>query len=225
MSNAPQNIPTSAFPAVKRATRSDSGDKRGDVSPPRGQGRDRTTRRDQRLHLLVTDHLDRAARIIRAMGARPEEIEDLVHQAFSITATRLSDIQPGKESSFLVETAVRLAANARRGRFRSREISTANMPDVVDQRPSPEELSEQRRAWEILDGVLDGLDEDLRSVFVLCEIEQMTMADVSGVIGIPPGTVASRLRRAREDFQVSVRRLGLNTGSQKDRPRKNVNDR
>jgi RNA polymerase sigma-70 factor (ECF subfamily) len=165
--------------------------------------------RRQRLEALVADHLDRAARIIRVLGAPVEELEDLVHQAFSITAERLPVIDPGKESAFLVETAVRLAANARRKRAQAREIPAAGLPEIAEDRPSPEELADRQRALGVLDRVLDKMDEDLRTVLVLCEIEQMTMAEVAVAIGAPPGTVASRLRRAREEFLAGIRRLGF----------------
>src|SRR4051812_31358247 len=83
------------------------------------EGRD-----DARLSALVTEHLDRAARVIRSMGASPDDLEDLVHQAFSITATRLDDIAPGKESAFLISTAVRLTSDARRARARMCQTPT-----------------------------------------------------------------------------------------------------
>jgi RNA polymerase sigma-70 factor (ECF subfamily) len=47
---------------------------------------------------------------------------------------------------------------------------------------------------------LDELEDDLRSVFILAELEEMTMASISKIIGVPAGTVASRLRRARSEF-------------------------
>jgi RNA polymerase sigma-70 factor (ECF subfamily) len=61
----------------------------------------------------------------------------------------------------------------------------------------------------MLDRVLADMDLDLRAVFVLYEIEEVTMAEIATVLQIPPGTVASRLRRAREDFLARVRRLGV----------------
>jgi RNA polymerase sigma-70 factor (ECF subfamily) len=165
--------------------------------------------RRRRLQNLVTQHLDRTARIIRVLGAPVGELEDLVQQAFSITASRLPDIERGKESAFLVETAVRLAANARRVQARGREIPTASFVEMADTRPSAEDLSDQRRAMEVLDRVLHEMDEDLTTVFVLCEVEQMTMADVAALLRVPAGTIASRLRRAREDFATRLRRFGL----------------
>jgi RNA polymerase sigma-70 factor (ECF subfamily) len=53
------------------------------------------------------------------------------------------------------------------------------------------------------------MDLDLRTVFILYEVEEMTMAEIATVLQIPPGTVASRLRRAREDFLARVRSTGL----------------
>jgi RNA polymerase sigma-70 factor (ECF subfamily) len=164
-----------------------------------------------RLQALVRDHLDRAARIIRALGAPAEELEDLVQQAFSITAARLDDIGVGKERAFLVETAVRLTLDARRARARAwgRDGAAVDLAEVADGGPSPEDLSDQRRALRLLDRVLAAMDESLRTVLVLFEVEEMTMAEIAAVLAIPPGTVASRLRRAREEAAAATRRLGV----------------
>ncbi len=44
-------------------------------------------------------------------------------------------------------------------------------------------------------------------MFVLYELEGLKMADIAGLLEIPPGTVASRLRRAREEFHAQARGL------------------
>ena len=59
----------------------------------------------------------------------------------------------------------------------------------------------------LLDSALDALDPEAREVFVLHELEQMTMVGIAEALGIRPGTVASRLRRAREQFEQSALRL------------------
>jgi RNA polymerase sigma-70 factor (ECF subfamily) len=48
--------------------------------------------------------------------------------------------------------------------------------------------------------------DDLRTVFVLHDIEGLTMAEIADALALNPGTVASRLRRAREDFNRRVTR-------------------
>ena len=53
---------------------------------------------------------------------------------------------------------------------------------------------------------LDSMPLELRAVFVLYEMEELSMADIAILLQIPPGSVASRLRRAREQFQERVRR-------------------
>jgi len=175
-------------------------------------------RDDGRLLALVAEHLSRAARIIRTLGAPADDLEDLVQQAFSITAARLRDITPGKERSFLIATAVRLAGNARKEQARRRRVFDEELHSVADDRPSPEELWDQRRARETLDGILDQMDEELRTVFVLFEVEEVTMAEIAAILQIPAGTVASRLRRAREDFLARVHRLQLSEGRKAARP-------
>ena len=103
----------------------------------------RTQRDDARLRALVDRHMDLASRIIRNLGIADCDVDDLLQQAFSITADRMGDITAGKERAFLIQTAIRLAASARRAQARSRETLTDELPDVSDGRPTPEEVSEQ----------------------------------------------------------------------------------
>ncbi len=68
------------------------------------------------------------------------------------------------------------------------------------------DLLARRRALDELQRILDALPEELRAVFVLFEIEELTMAEVALVLGIPAGTAASRLRKARDAFERIVAR-------------------
>jgi RNA polymerase sigma-70 factor, ECF subfamily len=71
----------------------------------------------------------------------------------------------------------------------------------------PEQLLDQKRARELLDDVLETMTPDLRMVFVLYELEELSMIEIASALEIPQGTVASRLRRARADFRERVRAL------------------
>src|SRR5690606_28994610 len=73
--------------------------------------------------------------------------------------------------------------------------------------PSVEDLLDQRRARQLLDRALDVLPEKLRAPFVLFAIEGMTRLEVAELLGLAPGTVASRVRQARALFESAVRRL------------------
>ncbi|WP_437630616.1 RNA polymerase sigma factor [Sorangium sp. So ce854] len=162
---------------------------------------------------MVDAHLDFIGRVLRNAGTPAADIDDAVQRTFIAAAQRLDDVRPGAEKSFLLQTALNVAAHARRSAARRREVPAAEPPEVVDA-ATPEQLTNQKRARQMLDQVLDQMEPDLRTVFVLYEFEEMSMVEIAGVIGIPQGTVASRLRRAREDFRERVRALELVTTSE-----------
>ena len=80
-------------------------------------------------------------------------------------------------------------------------------PRLVDPRPSPEEQLQNRQARGMLDEVLRRLSMELRTVFVLHELEEIEVRQIAQIEGIPVGTVSSRLRRAREEFSAIAKRL------------------
>lgn len=158
-----------------------------------------------RLRRLVDSHFAFVGRSLRGLGMRESDVDDGAQQVFLVAARRLAEIDEGRERAFLFQTVLRIASRARRTYGRRREVSDERLGEKSDPRPGPDELTEQRRARERLDQVLDTMPTDFRSVFVLYEIEQLTMAEIANVVGVPAGTVASRLRRARELFEQGVR--------------------
>ena len=83
---------------------------------------------------------------------------------------------------------------------------------------------DEQRARRLLDQICSAdLPEELREVLVMCDIEELTMASVAEVLELPAGTVASRLRRARQLFSEGVTavraRLEGGGGSEKETAR------
>lgn len=144
-------------------------------------------------------------RTLRRLGLSPEAAADATQQAFLIAAERLDDIRSGSERAFLFGTAVRLAKTTFRANRRFQ------LDENMDARPDPavraEELTDQKRAREVMDRILARLEPDLLTVFVLFELEGMSAPEIAPLVGIPVGTVASRLRRAREAFRAEVAAL------------------
>jgi RNA polymerase sigma-70 factor (ECF subfamily) len=174
--------------------------------------------KDQRLRAIIGDHLDMVARVLRNAGVSEAQLDDEVQRTLMTVARRIDDIRPGAEKSFLVQIALRVAAHARRTVARRREVNADDMNadgvSVVEAAGSagagtPEYLTEQKRMRELLDKILDSMEDDLREVFVLYEFEEMSMIEIAGALGIPQGTVASRLRRARSVFRERVVEQGL----------------
>jgi RNA polymerase sigma-70 factor (ECF subfamily) len=163
--------------------------------------------REIRLRGLIDRYIDFVARVLRNAGVPDAQIDDDVQRTFITAARRLDDVRAGSEKSFLLQSALRIAAHARRTMARRREVHSDEMPEIVNTLANPEQLTDQKRARQLLDHVLSQMDNDLRTVFSLYEFEEMSMAEIAAVLRIPQGTVASRLRRARADFRDRVRLL------------------
>lgn len=174
----------------------------------------RASDREARLRWMVDEYIDFVARVLRNAGTPAAEIDDDVQRTFIAAARRLDDVRPGAERSFLLQTALYVAAHARRTVARRREVAAEEAPEQVDPTLTPEQLTDQKRARQMLDRVLAEMDGDLRTVFVLYEFEELSMAEIADALSIPRGTVASRLRRARGDFRDRVRALNATKKSE-----------
>jgi RNA polymerase sigma-70 factor (ECF subfamily) len=163
--------------------------------------------RELRLRGLVERYIDFVARVLRNAGTPQAEVDDDVQRVFIAVANRLNDVRPGAEKSFLLRTALHIAAHARRTQARRREVPEEEAPERGDAVATPEELTGQKRARLLLDRILSMMGDELRTVFVLYEFEELSMAEIGEALGLPRGTVASRLRRARADFKERLRHI------------------
>lgn len=167
-----------------------------------------------RFRTMVDTNFDFIWRSLRGLGVPASSIDDAAQQVFWTASQKLSTIAVGSERSFLFATARGIASNARRSQLRNRELLDDDaIATHVDRAPDPEQVAASREARRLLDRILDGLSEELRTVFLLYELEGQTMAEIASLLGTPMGTVASRLRRAREEFQNAARRYQAGPGS------------
>lgn len=161
-----------------------------------------------RVAELLRSHFRDVWRMVRRFGVPENYADDAAQEVFIIAARRIDDIVCGSERPFLLATAVRVAANLRRSLGTRRECpEDEQVSEGIDPRPSAEALLDQKRLRQMLDRVLDSLTDDLRVSFVLYELEGLSSPEIAALLRIPLGTVASRLRRAREAFEVEVARL------------------
>ena len=145
-------------------------------------------------------------RYLRRLGLTKTEADDAAQQVFLVVSKKLAGVCPGAERSFAYEVASRVASDVRRGAARRYEVA-AGIDGVEATTATPHELLEERRRLSLLDEVLQAMSPELREVFALFEIEELPMKEIAVVLGLPPGTVASRLRRAREEFKHHAKRL------------------
>jgi RNA polymerase sigma-70 factor (ECF subfamily) len=162
-----------------------------------------------RMRELLDAHFDFVWRLLCRLGVPRPDLDDAAQQVFLATSRKLAAIPPENERTFLYGTALRVAATVKRDTRRRQRWLEPAAPDAdaASTEPAPDEELERRRALAFLDEVLLELDDELREVFVLCEIEELSAPRVAAIVEIPVGTVASRLRRARQAFQQHVKRL------------------
>src|SRR4029079_18148182 len=105
----------------------------------------------------------------------------------------------------------RTASDYRRsGRVR-REILTDAPPDAPHEGGQHDAVALLQALAEV-QRILDELDDDKRSVFVLYEIEELTMAEVAEALGCPLQTAYSRLHAARKVVEAGVARAQVSAG-------------
>jgi RNA polymerase sigma-70 factor (ECF subfamily) len=160
-----------------------------------------------RLRVLIDAHYDFVWRTLRYFGMSDANAADGAQQVMCVLARRLGEIAVGAEVAFLFSTAMRVASESRRLARRRPVASDAEVDALATDTPDTEELLDERRAHDMLRRVLDAVPVDLRIVFVLFEIEELSMPQIAEMLCIPVGTVASRLRRGREAFHAIVRRM------------------
>jgi RNA polymerase sigma-70 factor, ECF subfamily len=163
---------------------------------------------EERLEAMARENFQFIWRSLRRLGLPPASVDDAAQQVFEVASRRLTDIVPGRERAFLFKTALLIASEGRRSAARRRDLHPdAAVEELADPAPTPEEANEWAQKRALLDDILLAMRLEERTVFVLFELEELSMAEIAEIVEIPPGTVASRLRRAREDFHAQAKRM------------------
>ena len=170
------------------------------------------------LRRLMDAHFDFVWRSLRRLGLLDADADDGTQEVFLVASRKLSQIAAGSERQFLFATAVRVASTRRRSVKRRREEPLLGLDEQERSEPGPERLTEMSFARRELQQILDGMDLDQRAAFILFELEELTVPEIANTLGVPVGTISSRLRAAREHFQASLRRREARDTFRKARP-------
>lgn len=155
-----------------------------------------------RLERMFLAHHVIVWRVLRRRGLTPEAAADATQEAFLVAARRLIDIPPESERAFLIGTALRMAYTLERKTLRWQLF------DDMDQHAHhPQDKSSELADVQICDLALSKVKPEHAEVFVLHEIEGLSSPEIAALLGIPLGSVASRLRRAREQFHAALVRI------------------
>lgn len=136
--------------------------------------------------------------------------EDLVHEVF-VTLPKAVRRFEGRSSlrTFLISIAVNHGRHHVRGAARRRAAMERYADEPPASSPDPEKDARRVELAKALTRALDGLSVDHRVAFVLCEVEERTSREVAEIVGVPEGTVRTRLYHAKKKLRVALEREGF----------------
>jgi RNA polymerase sigma factor (sigma-70 family) len=155
------------------------------------------------LEALVRRHAPMVWGVCRRALPNHADAEDAFQATFLVLLRRAASVHPRERvpnwlHGVARRTALKARAVAARRRTRERQVPRMPEPAAVPREP-PDDLPA------VLDREVGRLPDKYRAAIVLCDLEDRTRAEAARQLGVPEGTVASRLARARE---LLARRLG-----------------
>src|SRR5262245_26820568 len=155
----------------------------------------------------VLPHLDAAFNYARWLTRNDVEAEDVVQDACVRAMRFFSSLRDNDARAWLF-TIVRNTWYSRVSR-RANLAAGAPLKEGQDQWPDdaldPEERLLQQHTVGVVRAALEQLPVDFREVIVLREIEDLAYKEIAAVVGVPIGTVMSRLARGRERLQAILK--------------------
>ena len=144
------------------------------------------------------------------LGGPHLDAEDVAQEVFIVALRRMDGFRgEARLSTWLFGITRRVLANARRRALLRRFVGLSEIPEPAAAIPGAEEAVEHALRRRAIQRALDRLRQDHREVLVLSDLEERTAPEVAELLGIPSGTVYSRLHAARRAFREALRREGL----------------
>ena len=152
-------------------------------------------------------------RTVRRLGVDENAVDDVTQDVFVTVYRRLDDFEMRcAPKTWVFGIALGIVRNYRRGRRRkdaavpmATHVASAEL--VADGSADPMELASRAEAGRIVHKLLDQLDEEKAVVFVMAELEGMTVPEIADLVGSNVNTVYSRLRAARKEFDQALSRM------------------
>lgn len=147
---------------------------------------------------LFREHSAYVSSFLRRLGIAESGIDDAVQDVFLVVHSR-GGYRPGTASArtWLGAITIRVAANARRARRRRREVADDQVLEHHTDSIAPDVIAEQREELAQVERTLLSMSDAHRLVFLRFAISGHSCDDIALAMGVPTGTVYSRLHAAR----------------------------
>ena len=161
---------------------------------------DEQRRAHSRVQDLVSGYVHFVWRSLRRLGVPEADCDDGCQRVWLVLAQKIDSVEAEKQRSYVFSVVVRVACEMRRETKRH-EHAELDESELESKLSDAESIIEERRERQLLDELLSALSWEQRTVFVMFEIEGLSSPEIAATLGVSRGTVASRIRLAREAFQ------------------------
>jgi RNA polymerase sigma-70 factor (ECF subfamily) len=162
--------------------------------------------RDAVFARIVTEHARFLYSVAFSLLRHRQDAEDAVQDALLKLYRGESWRTMDSERAFLARVVWRAALDRRASRTISVEEEGAELR-VLDVRSTPEHAATESDERGLLQQLIDALPEELQQSLLLSAMEEMSSREIGEVMGIPEGTVRTRLMRARVQLKAKFEAL------------------
>ena len=161
---------------------------------------------------LAMPLFDRLYNLAHWLTQNREEAEDLLQETYAKALKGFSSFQPGTNFRAWMYRILRNTFLTSRTGLKSFESIDETGDDIVAVDDNPESALLRRFDQELVQRAIGELPILYREALLLYEVEEMSYQEISTALGIPIGTVMSRLSRARRALREKVEVAGRLTG-------------
>jgi RNA polymerase sigma-70 factor (ECF subfamily) len=151
---------------------------------------------------------------LQRLGVRRADLDDVCHDVFIVVQRKLPEFdQRAKLPTWLFGICTRVAANYRRRAYIRYEDLAGGIGAegaiaiAAPEAARPDHEVARQRSLSLAEAILSRMSPVKRTVFVMFEVEGMSCPDIASELGLPLGTVYSRLHSARKFFLAESSRL------------------
>lgn len=155
--------------------------------------------------LLVAKYHRPVFALVTGLVRNSTDVEDLAQEVFVAAFTHLDsfDIRRAKFGTWLLTIARNRCCN----HLKRRPVQNSNPDDWISGIPAPDLDASNRETWMRLDAALECLSIEQRTAFILAELQEIPLAEIAAIEGVPLGTVKSRVSRAKERLRQVLKDL------------------
>ena len=161
---------------------------------------------DDAMDAVAEEWLPQVYAWCHRLGGPRVDAEDAAHEVLIVMCRRIQRVRTEAQfPAWLFGIARRVVANHRRRAWVRRWVPGASLERVEDRRWSPLRTVDAAQTADAVWATLDALPAVQREVLILIDLEERSGPEVAELVGIPVGTVKSRLRVARRAFRAQLR--------------------